>query len=243
MNLKELQQVWNQFGKIDPLWYILTHPGKKGNKWAKKEFFKTGEKEIEEILQKLRKLGIDIEFGTALDFGCGVGRNTFPLSRYFKKVIGVDIAPSMIKLAKKNECECEFFINDRSDLKIFETNYFDFIYSGLTLQHIHPKYSKRYIQEFTRIAKPSGIIIFQIPSSFNKNVKNFLKFIRIKGGYVYYRIIGKNIPKKPLMEMHCISKKKISKIIKDNNCKLIHRYKDHPGAPFKSYIYFIKKLK
>jgi len=39
--------------------------------------------------------------GRALDFGCGVGRLTQALCRYFDECDGVDIAPSMIELARK----------------------------------------------------------------------------------------------------------------------------------------------
>jgi len=40
LSLKDLQENWDKFGKIDPLWSILTDPHKKGNKWQIDEFLK-----------------------------------------------------------------------------------------------------------------------------------------------------------------------------------------------------------
>ena len=39
--------------------------------------------------------------GTALDFGCGVGRLSQALTKYFEQVAGVDISHTMIAKAKE----------------------------------------------------------------------------------------------------------------------------------------------
>ncbi len=38
MQFKELQRNWDEFGKTDPLWAILSVPELKGNKWDVEEF-------------------------------------------------------------------------------------------------------------------------------------------------------------------------------------------------------------
>ena len=43
--IRRLQRSWERFGRVDPLWAIVTWPGKKGNKWDPEEFFQTGEAE------------------------------------------------------------------------------------------------------------------------------------------------------------------------------------------------------
>ncbi|WP_420485333.1 class I SAM-dependent methyltransferase [Iningainema tapete] len=104
---------------------------------------------------------------TALDFGCGVGRLSQAMVQYFETVHGVDISPSMLKLADKynqHGSKCKYHLNDQDNLKLFPDNYFDFIYSKITLQHMEPQYSRRYIREFLRILAPQGLLIFQIPS-------------------------------------------------------------------------------
>ena len=101
MKLEELQENWDQFGKTDPLWAILTHPAKRFRKWGQDEFFRTGKEEIEGVMNKINLLKINFSKNKALDFGCGVGRLSQALCAYFNEVQGVDIAPSMIELANK----------------------------------------------------------------------------------------------------------------------------------------------
>ena len=167
MELKDLKKNWDEFGKQDPLWSILTDPTKKGNKWTPEEFFKTGEEEIESVLTYLNSLGVAYPRNRALDFGCGVGRLTQALCYHFNECYGIDIAPSMIELAKtynRYGSQCKYYINDSESMNIFESNYFDFIYSKIVLQHIRPEFTKNYLKEFMRIIAPGGLLVFQVPS-------------------------------------------------------------------------------
>jgi len=167
MEIRELQRHWDEFGKRDPLWAVLTSPAKKNNQWDVDEFFAHGEQEIDEVMRYLDTLGIDVARRRALDFGCGVGRLTQALARYFDRVDGVDIAPSMIELAEKYNRHgeaCCYHLNETDDLRLFADNMFDFIYSCITLQHMRPVYARKYIAEFLRILAPSGVLIFQLPS-------------------------------------------------------------------------------
>jgi SAM-dependent methyltransferase len=167
MDLQELQSNWNQFGRLDPLFAILTNPEKRENRWNVDEFFHTGENEIKSVIGYLNALCLPLTFGRALDFGCGVGRLTQALCRYFKECDGVDIACSMIDQARELNRfghRCRYHINTVEDLQLFGSDTFDFIYSTIVLQHMEPRYSSRYIQEFLRVLKPRGIALFQIPS-------------------------------------------------------------------------------
>lgn len=167
MKLKELQKNWDEFGRQDPLWSILTNPTKKGNKWKLDDFFNTGQVEIESIIKYIESLGIPYSQKRALDFGCGVGRLTQALCQHFNECYGVDIAPSMIELAKQYNCQgnkCKYYLNEQENLSLFENNFFDFIYSKIVLQHMKPEYSKNYIRELVRVLAPGGLLVFQIPS-------------------------------------------------------------------------------
>jgi len=166
MDIKELRKNWNELGKRDAFGNILTDPMKKGM-WDQDMFFKNGEEEISSLMTYIELLKFKIQRTRALDFGCGVGRLTQALCRYFKDCYGIDIAPSMIALANKYNKygdKCRYFLNESDDLKLFEDGSFDLIYSNIVLQHMKPEYSKKYIKEFLRILKPGGLTIFQIPS-------------------------------------------------------------------------------
>jgi SAM-dependent methyltransferase len=169
MNLKELQKNWNRFGKQDPLWAIATFPDKKGRKWVPEDFFQLGRGDVAYVFEYLNKLGIVIPRRHALDFGCGVGRLTQALAPNFDDVVGVDIAPSMIKIARKSNRfgdRCRYYLNERDDLALFKDNSFDFVLSRITLQHIHPRYIRRYLAEFLRVLAPQGVLYFELPSRY-----------------------------------------------------------------------------
>lgn len=167
MDLQELQTNWNEFGKSDPLWAILTTPEMRGGKWKPEEFFKTGEAEIGGVIAYVESLGLLRSRRAALDFGCGVGRLTQALCPHFDRAIGVDIAPSMIEQARQYNRQgerCTYILNERDDLSVLGDGSLDFIYSNIVLQHMKPEYSRRYIREFARLLAGGGVAVFQIPS-------------------------------------------------------------------------------
>ena len=167
MEIEELRTSWDELGRRDPLWAILTKASARGNRWNRDEFFKTGEYEIKSVLDYVDRMNFKCARERALDFGCGVGRLTQALCEYFRECWGVDIARSMIHLAEQyNQYadRCNYRINESDDLKLFEDNWFDCIYTNLVLQHIHPRFTRKYIGEFLRTLKPAGAAIFAVPS-------------------------------------------------------------------------------
>lgn len=216
MNLKEVGENWNEFGKTDPLWSILTHRDKKNNLWDKKEFFDTGEALIQGVMQKIKPLYLKLGNENALDFGCGAGRLTNPLGNYFKEVIGVDIAPSMIELARQYQQNknCTFLLNTEPYLSLFEDKRFDFICSFITLQHMSLMYQLGYLKEFARILKPGGLMIFNIPNGLTPKTKQETRESRWKAWPRNY------FHKEPVMEMHYTHKKTIIEYLKEIHVEL-----------------------
>ena len=102
-----------------------------------------------------------------MDFGCGVGRLSQALAVHFDRVVGIDIAASMIQTAAQLNGipgRCEYMHNVRADLAALGDESVDFIYSNITLQHMVPSLAGSYIREFFRIARPGAHVIFQLPS-------------------------------------------------------------------------------
>jgi SAM-dependent methyltransferase len=161
----DLQRNWETFGKTDAMWAVLTAPGKRYNRWSTEEFFSTGAVEVERVFGHVDRLGWTLGRERALDFGCGLGRLTQALTGYFASCDGVDIAPSMIKLARRYNRRggrCRFHVNPSDDLRLFEDATFDFVYSAHVLQHMAPRYSRRYVDEFLRVLRPGGLVLFQM---------------------------------------------------------------------------------
>jgi ubiquinone/menaquinone biosynthesis C-methylase UbiE len=165
--LKELETAWEELAEFDPLWAILSVPEKKGRKWNSDDFFREGEIEIERLISKLRTIGGAQVSGAALDFGCGAGRLSQPLAKYFDRVIGVDISTGMLALARRfnqHPSRVQYIHNNVDNLAILADSSVDLVYSNLVLQHMRPEYAISYIREFFRVTKRGGFVVFQIPS-------------------------------------------------------------------------------
>ncbi len=168
MNLLNHKAEWDELGKSDALWAILSDPERKYGGWDEEAFFTTGEREIESVIERIVKLGFSGPYGSALDFGCGVGRLTRALASRFDTVTGVDVSDAMIEKAKAMHAtypNCTFLVNPQEDLRIFPDGRFNLIYSNIVLQHLPSvEMILRYVREFIRLLAPGGIAVFQLPS-------------------------------------------------------------------------------
>jgi SAM-dependent methyltransferase len=167
MRLARLRRHWDEFGRTDPLWAILTAPDKKGNRWSVDEFLQTGRDEIAALMSYLDAHRLPAQRMRALDFGCGAGRLTHALARHFDEVIGIDIAPSMIDVARNLHGSTPgllFRVNESNRLDWIATDSIDLVYTRLVLQHMHPRYIRDYLAEFVRVLRPGGALVFQLPS-------------------------------------------------------------------------------
>lgn len=264
MELRELKKNWHEFGRRDPLWAILAEPDKKNNRWNIDEFFKTGETDVEAILKYIEALPFPLNLGRALDFGCGVGRLTQALCTRFDYCCGVDIARSMIRLAKKlnrHGSRCRYILNERNDLRLFGSDTFDFICTLITLQHMKPEYSKSYILEFLRVLAPGGMLFFQLPALYrasnplvNHNpVEGDAPPVHAAGKQgmirvLYEKTIGRYRSKlnpgafDPVMEMHAVPQDEVLKLIRIGGGKIVNIQDDFScGDDWLSFRYFITK--
>jgi len=184
-------------------------------------------------------MNLKIGHGRALDFGCGVGRLTRALANYFDEVSGVDISESMIRLAEKYNREiskCRFYLNQRDDLRFFGDDTFDFVYSSITLQHMKPHYTTKYLNELLRIISPRGLLVFQLAEE-----QIGLKTLPNRSRMLAYNIRSR-LMNRPIMEMHGIRKKSVISIISNAGGKTlkVERLPDQ-GPGWRSYRYFATK--
>jgi SAM-dependent methyltransferase len=172
-----LERSWDALGESDAMWAILYDPDRKGNRWDPEQFYATGRERIADVLALLDELGIDVERGRALDFGCGLGRLSQPLAASFDRVDGVDVAASMVRgatAALPAGSNCHFHHNTVPDLALFDDATFDFVFTEIVLQHIPADLALGYISEFVRVLAPGGIAIFDVPSGYARSVRGQL---------------------------------------------------------------------
>jgi SAM-dependent methyltransferase len=161
----QLQKQWNISEESKALGAVLTRHGA----LDPSAFFRSGVAEVEDVLRTLDELALDWhQWRSVLDFGCGPGRLSQAFAAHFDDVTGVDVAPSMIELARSHAAasgsRCRFVVNARSDLSMFPASEFDLVYSNLVLQHMPPELSRSYVAEFMRVLKRGGVAVFQLPS-------------------------------------------------------------------------------
>jgi SAM-dependent methyltransferase len=228
MRLSALRRHWNEFGRSDPLWAILTAPDKKGNRWAVDEFLQTGREEIASLIAYLDSRGLATRRGRALDFGCGAGRLTYALAGYFQHVIGVDIAPSMIEVARRlhgdasrvvsagaGRAQVEFRVNSSTRLESVESGSVDLVYTRLVLQHIAPRYVREYLAEFVRVLRPGGVLVFQLPAEDAVPVAgNGLKAIMPRWAIRTIRTV-RRLREFPRMEIHGLPRPEVERLMAD----------------------------
>jgi ubiquinone/menaquinone biosynthesis C-methylase UbiE len=150
-------------GRENAMWAVLTTR----DDWDADTFFASGREEIDRVLGYVDGLGVDVARGSALDFGCGVGRLTRALSAHFTTATGVDIAPAMIEQANELNADmsgCRFVLNGEPHLQVFPDRSFDFIYSNIVLQHMDPALAKGYLREFVRLLTDRGLLVVQLAS-------------------------------------------------------------------------------
>jgi cyclopropane fatty-acyl-phospholipid synthase-like methyltransferase len=75
--------------------------------------------------------------GTAVEIGCGVGRVAIPMAGLFQRVVGVDVAPTMLRRLSEN-CRALNAPNVEALLadEAWESRQADLIYSLQVFQHI-----------------------------------------------------------------------------------------------------------
>ena len=241
MKLRSHQQrQWDHLALNDPFWGILADPAKRHGRWDPDEFFATGQAEIAAVMHDIEDLGYPRARKRALDFGCGTGRATQALADWFDHVTGVDISPSMLDLARKYNragARCVYTLNVDGDLHGFDANHFDFIYSRLVLQHLRPRQSRQYVREFLRVLRPSGLLLFQLPSR-----RRYRSVLHRLGSRWFFEAARRVLHLRGVVEMHGIFRDTIVRDLQDSGGRLLDVRSDESAGPkWESYLYAVTK--
>jgi len=234
--LARLESDWNRYARTDPLWAISVDPNMKGRRWDPGEFFETGRREIEELMDYAGSLGVELRRSRALDFGCGVGRLTRALAGHFDQVYGVDISPVMVELAREynaHVANCIFAQNADPNFGGFPGADFDFIYSNVTLQHMPPRHMKRYLRGMVRLLRPGGLLIFQLPDHNHLDLAD-----RVRSA-LYEEIYRKYVLRaEPSMSMYGLPKGQVIALVERIGCRVLDVTPNFMAGPeWTSYRY------
>lgn len=113
--------------------------------------------------------------GSALDIGCGMGRNAFYLARHGWRVTGVDIYETAIAGCVKTGTalglleRCEFIVGSTSTLSRMAGARFDLALDSYgPAGDLAPQHRKAYAEQVARLIRPGGI--FLIYSYLNEEI-------------------------------------------------------------------------
>lgn len=228
--IDNLKNTWNQLGEHNALWAVLSDK----KDWNEKEFFATGRAEIKQVLNTLKKNGVTVNLGRAMDFGSGVGRLSQALGKEFKQVTGVDIADSMIERANKynKQKNVTFKHVTSGDLKAFKDRTYDFVFTDIVFQHMRTDFTKKYLKEMYRVLKKDGVLVFQLPSRPAKTWKGLLI------STVPHSVLT---PLRKGMEMHPIKKDQVLEYLRKLGYEIITVEKDTNHKHWHAYFYYARK--
>jgi SAM-dependent methyltransferase len=118
----------------------------------------------------------DVHGKTVLDFGCGSGENLIPLIKRGANVIGMDISPELIALARQRLDSYGLDANLRVR-SAYETGLpnesVDVLFSVALLHHLE---LPRVRAEIRRIMRSDGLFIMREPIRFSRTV-NYLRWL------------------------------------------------------------------
>jgi SAM-dependent methyltransferase len=114
----------------------------------------------EAIRAALARNGLRLDqFGSVLDFGCGVGRIIRHWNGAQRPALhGTDYNPDLIEWCRANLRSSEFRVNTLAGALPYESETFDFIYSFSVFTHLREPLQFHWIDELARVLRPGGYI-------------------------------------------------------------------------------------
>lgn len=160
------EATWRHFGERDPYYGVLSHPEFRRDALdaeSRATFFRSGANTITHWLAEAQAAAGPIAGGAALDFGCGVGRLSFPLAARFETVSAVDVSPGMLRELEANRAAMGGAnITAFNSLDAVPSDSIDFAFSLWVLQHIERRRGYGLILDVFRTLRPGGVMCLEI---------------------------------------------------------------------------------
>jgi SAM-dependent methyltransferase len=219
---------WERFGREDPYYGVYAvdeFRGRTLDEDRRERFFSSGERHVEEVLGHARDLfGPDYIPESVLDYGCGVGRILIPFARRARRVVGVDVAPSMREEARRN-CVAAGIqgvdILEPADLATLGPE-FDLVHSVLVLQHVPVPDGERIVSDLTRLLRPGGVGVIHIPIGGRRNLRLFNLVMKLPLAPNLLNVLRRRPWDYPHMQMNVYDLPRLMRILHDFGTAMVH---------------------
>jgi ubiquinone/menaquinone biosynthesis C-methylase UbiE len=117
--------------------------------------------DAEKVKEKLKGyLPIFMDSDNILDMGCGRGEFMELLQAEGKKVSGIDVSASMLRVARENGLDC--ILSDAlSYLQQLPDNSLGGFFSAQVIEHLQPEYLREVVLQAYRVLKPGAPILLE----------------------------------------------------------------------------------
>jgi ubiquinone/menaquinone biosynthesis C-methylase UbiE len=162
--VERMRADWNARAKEDANYYVAFGRREQDDG----EFQDTAQEVVLGLEWEMRRLpaGVPPRNRRALEIGCGPGRLIRPMSAHFGEIHGVDISDEMVARARQRLTHiphAHVHVARNSNLEMFASESFDFVYSYAVFQHIPSRdVVLGYLKETWRVLKPGGYMRCQI---------------------------------------------------------------------------------
>jgi len=105
-----------------------------------------------------------------LDLGCGPGRDAEFFTKTGHTVVGVDISPRMIALARESVPAAQFIVSDIENLNL-ESESVDAIWASASLLHVSKQTMPSVLINLNKMMKPGGVFYISMKQGAGEEIK------------------------------------------------------------------------
>lgn len=217
--MDRIAREWRKFGETEPHWSVLTSEEFVSANIDENidRFYASGFGDLPRFFNPLARAGLPADrAGKVLDFGCGVGRLSLALATRADTVLGVDISPPHIRLARERTTQqgvsnVDFLAIDKPD-DLDALSGFDLVVSLIVLQHNPPPVMAMLLEKLLRALAPGGAAVIQMPT--------FIRDYR-------FSVADYLANAQPAMEMNALPQSAIFAVADRAGCRMLEVREDH----------------